>query len=61
MHLMIIADVVPNGACSAALIAYSHQNPAFYTREKAGFVCSKAVFCLLKDYVLYCRLPCFTL
>lgn len=29
MHLMIIADAVPNGACSAVLMVYSHKNPAF--------------------------------
>lgn len=61
MHLLTMADVVPNGACGAALVAYSHQNPAFPVRKRQGFVCSKAVFCLLKDYVLHCRLPCFTL
>lgn len=30
MHLLTIADAVPNGARSATLIVYSHQNPAFY-------------------------------
>jgi hypothetical protein len=48
MHLLPMADVVPNGACSAALIAYSHQNPAFYTREKAGF-------CMLKGRLLFAK------
>lgn len=29
MHILTIADAVPNGACSAVLMVYSHQNPAF--------------------------------
>lgn len=29
MHILTIADVVPNGAYSATFIVYSHQNPAF--------------------------------
>ena len=29
MHILTIDDIVPNGVCGAALIAYSHQNPAF--------------------------------
>lgn len=54
MHLLTMADVVPNGACGAALIAYSHQNPAFYTREKAGF-------CMLKGRLLFAKRPRFAL
>lgn len=29
MHILAIADVVPNGTCGVALMVYSHQNPAF--------------------------------
>ena len=48
MHLLPMADVVPNGACGAALIAYSHQNPAFSRVYKAGF-------CMLKGRLLFAK------
>lgn len=29
MHILTIADVVPNGTCVSTFIVCSHQNPAF--------------------------------